>query len=113
MAAAELGGGTHTEKDVLDLIIFGRAFLWVMGDSGILCEFEDFPQMRICRYWVAGGDLETLLPMEANIEAWARSFGATRMEIVGRAGWQKKLAGYKRRGVWMTKDLADVDASPR
>ena len=96
MEAVALGGGTHTEEDVIDLLVFGRAFLWANGDSGVLCEFDDFPRKRVCRFWSAD-----------TIVSWARANGAQRMDIVGRAGWLKVLPGYKRGGVWMTKDLGD------
>ena len=112
MEAVELGGGTHTEEDVIDLLIFRKAFLWANGGSAVLCEFEDYPRKRICRYWVAGGSLEDLLPMESKIERWARSLGAVRMEICGRAGWLKSLKGYQKRAVWMTKDLDDASGQP-
>ena len=104
MAAVDMAGGTHTERDVIDILFAGRAVLWANGNSGVVCEIDDFPQMRVCRYWAAGGSLDDLLPMEAEIEAWARGLGCRRMVILGRAGWAKKL-GFDRRGTWMTKDL--------
>ena len=105
MEAVELGAGTHTEEDVIDFLFMGRAFLWANKNSGVLCEFEDYPRKRICRYWVAGGALDDLLPMEGAIEVWAKANGATRMEICGRPGWLKALEGYQKRAAWMTKDL--------
>ena len=107
MEAVALGGGTHTEEDVIDRLVFGRAFLWANGNSGVLCEFDDFPRKRFCRFWSAGGALDDLLPMHDTIVSWARANGAERMDIVGRAGWLKVLPGYKRGGVWMTKDIGD------
>ena len=105
MEAVELGGGTHTETDVIDLLVFQRAFLWANGESGVLCEFEDYPRKRICRFWSAGGALDDLLPMHETIVAWAKSHGASRMEIIGRPGWLKVLPDYQRVGVWMRKDV--------
>ena len=105
MRAVDMAGGTHTEHDVIDFLVAGRAVLWANGDSGVVCEIEDYPRMRVCRYWAAGGELDDLLPMEAAIEAWARERGCQRMEILGRAGWAREL-DYDRRGLWMTKDLA-------
>ena len=104
MAAVDMAGGTHTERDVIDFLFAGRCVLWANGESGVLCEIEDYPQMRVCRYWAAGGSLEGLLPMQEAIEAWARAQGCQRMEILGRAGWARQL-GYDRRGAWMTKEL--------
>ena len=104
MRAVDMAGGTHAETDIIDALFAGRAQLWSSGASGVITEIEDYPQKRVCRYWAAGGELDDLLPMEADIEAWARSQGCQRMDIWGRGGWSRQL-GFERRGVWMTKDL--------
>lgn len=105
MAAVALGQGTYTEKDVIDALLLRKCALFVNGSSGVLVEVEQYPQLRACNYWAAGGDLGELLPMEHDIEQWARDQGCSRMEIIGRGGWVKQLAGYRRGGLWMIKDL--------
>ena len=105
MRSVEIGCGTHTENDVIDMLVFGRAFLWANGKSALLCEFEDYPQMRVCRYWIGGGDKHELMAMKEATEAWARANGATRMEIVGRAGWLREMKDYRKVATFMIKDL--------
>lgn len=105
MQAVDMSEGTHTETDVIDALVSGRAFLWAFRSSGAILEFEDYPQMRICRNWAAGGELEDVLAMRVPSEEWARRNGAQRMEICGRQGWVRKIPGYRKRSVWLSKDL--------
>lgn len=63
----------------------------------------------ICSLWVCIGlDADELMDgMHAEIEHWARGIGCYAMEIVGRAGWQKKLPGYARKAVVLEKLLQE------
>lgn len=62
---------------------------------------------RMCSLWVCIGlDAEEYLTgCHQEIENWARGIGCYAIEIVGRAGWQKKLPGYTRTAVVLEKRL--------
>jgi hypothetical protein len=62
---------------------------------------------RMCSLWVCIGlDAdELMLGVHDEIETWARGIGCYALEIVGRAGWQKKLPGYTRKAIVLEKLL--------
>jgi hypothetical protein len=66
---------------------------------------------RMCAIWVCiGVDADDLMDgIHVEIENWARSIGCYAMEIVGRAGWQRKLPGYTRKAVVLEKMLPRVN----
>lgn len=64
---------------------------------------------KVCSLWVAVGDGAELIDgFHAEIEKWARGIGCYALEIVGRAGWQRKLPGYTRTAVVLEKRLQEV-----
>lgn len=64
---------------------------------------------KVCSLWVAIGDGPELIEgFHAEIEKWARGIGCYALEIVGRAGWQRKLPGYTRTAVVLEKRLQEV-----
>jgi hypothetical protein len=86
---------THTLQSVLDAIDAGRAQAWCGERSTIVTELLDFPLMRVCRIWLAGGDRSELVEqMLPQVEEWARQNGCSRVEIVGRQGWKRVLPEY-------------------
>ena len=86
---------THTLQSVLDAFDTNRAQAWCGDRSTIVTEILDFPLMRVCRIWLAGGDMaELTTEMLPQVEAWAKANGCTRMEIVGRKGWKRVLPEY-------------------
>lgn len=65
---------------------------------------------HMCSLWVCIGlDADELMEgVHHEIEGWARGLGCYALEIVGRAGWLKKLPGYTRKAVVLEKRLQDV-----
>jgi hypothetical protein len=65
---------------------------------------------RLCSLWVCIGlDADDLIEgVHDEIERWARMIGCYALEIVGRAGWQKKLPGYTRKAVVLEKRLMEM-----
>lgn len=65
---------------------------------------------RLCSLWVCiAPDGEELMEgFYSELENWARSIGCYALEIVGRAGWLKKLPGFSKKAVVLEKLLTEV-----
>jgi hypothetical protein len=74
--------------------------------SVCLTEIVAYPHQRWCRIvFAAGEDLGLCRAGLALIEAWARARGCAGVEIEGRAGWERVLAGYARDTIILRKEL--------
>ena len=93
--ALEYAHGSHTLEDVYDAVVRGDAQFWPAEDVGLVTEIVEYPQRRTLRFWLAGGNLETLEWLEAEIIEWSKPWGCKACEIVGRRGWVKALEGYQ------------------
>lgn len=65
---------------------------------------------KVCSMWICIGldAVELMEGVHGEIERWARGIGCYALEIVGRAGWQKRLPGYRRRAVVLEKHLTEL-----
>ncbi len=105
MPALEYTNGTHTEDDVIIMILAGKLKLWEGQRSAMLTEFSQFPRMKVLNVFIGGGDLDELREMEKQLVAHARENGCTRITGCGRLGWTKSLPGYEPGGYFMRKDI--------
>ena len=105
--ALDYSGGTHSIEDVWQSVATEKAQLHALEKSVIITEVVDYPQMAVCRIWLAGGNLEELMRAEKSISVWAKSHGCDAMEINGRIGWKRQLKDYTATSVVLTKDLRD------
>jgi len=96
--ALEYAHGSHTLNDVWDAVERGHAQFWPAKDAGLVTEIIDYPQRRTLRFWLAGGDLETLRVLEDEAIEWSKQWGCTACEIIGRRGWVRALDGYEEAG---------------
>lgn len=97
---------THTLGDVAREIIDGKAQHWRGEKSEIVTEIKSFPLVKVCRIWLAGGDMDELVNvMLPDVEAWAKDNGCTRVEIVGRKGWKRALPEYREPYAVLHKEL--------
>ena len=104
-AALDHAHGTHTADDVLKIIVSGDAQFWPFADAAIVTEIIRYPQKTVLRFWLAGGNLETLTKAEPEIIRWSRRWGCQGVEIFGRRGWVRALNGYKPTSTIMIKDI--------
>lgn len=104
-AALYYSNGTHTIDDVLETVQRGDAQFWHYPDAALVTEIMDYPQKRVLRYWLAGGNLETLLKVEPSIRHWSQLWGCVGIEIIGRKGWHRVLKGFKQTGIILAKDM--------
>lgn len=105
-AALKYAGGTHTPDDILKGIISGQFQFWGGRRSVIITQIIKFPQMNVCRIFLAGGDKHELVEeMEPDVCKWAVDAGCKRIEVAGRSGWERVLKDYDRLAVCLVKEL--------
>jgi len=106
--ALALAGGTHDfQSDVVPRLLDGRAQYWQRGAAAIVTEIHHYPRCRDVNYWLVGGRLADALALVPEIEAWARTQGATRAVAFGRKGWAPVLGrlGWQVAGTGYRKQL--------
>ena len=110
------GGGTHTIDDVLARLRERKAecFASPSGDSVVVTEVLQFPQLRACNYWVVAGNLFECAEMQPAIDAWAIGEGCSVAIATGRMGWlrlsQRPFGDpWKAVGVKFIKPLGSVE----
>lgn len=91
-AALAYDGGHYGIDDVWSEIAAGNASFWPGKRSAVITQFWNFPKLRACNYWLAGGDLNELIQdMQPVITEWAKANGCSKMIIAGRGGWERAL----------------------
>nr|BAR32483.1 putative acetyltransferase [uncultured Mediterranean phage uvMED] len=93
--ALKYAHNSHTFEQVIEIVKRGDAQLWAFEDSAIVTEIINYPQRRTLRFWLAGGNLETLLEVEPKIRKWSILYNCKAVEIIGRKGWGKVLKDYE------------------
>jgi hypothetical protein len=94
--------------EVIDKIENGDAQLFALGhDNVAVTRLVQEPARLVCLIWLSSGDLDALLVIHDDIEAWARDQGCSHLKIVGRKGWLKVLDGYRETAVEMEKEIGD------
>jgi hypothetical protein len=104
-AALAHAHGTHDLDDVLKIVLSGEAQFWAFDDAAIVTEIIRYPKKTVLRFWLAGGNLETLTEAEPKIIKWSEQWGCQGVEIFGRKGWVRALNGYKPTSTIMVKDI--------
>ena len=95
---------SHTYEQVIDIVKRGDAQLWALKDSAIVTEIIDYPQRRTLRFWLAGGNLKTLLEVEPKIRKWSILYRCEAVEIIGRKGWKKVMKDYEPTAIVLVKE---------
>lgn len=97
---------SHELIDVARAIASEQAQLWRGRKSEIVTEIRQYPKAKVCRIWLAGGDMNELVnEMLPDVEAWAKARGCGRVEICGRKGWKRVLKGYREPYAVLTKEI--------
>lgn len=106
LPAIEMTHGTHTEDDVIAGLLSGQFKLWRNESSALVTDITVFPRMKTINVFLAGGDLEKILPLQTDIENYGRKNGCQRATMLAvRDGWLKTITGGQRLGTAMYKDL--------
>jgi hypothetical protein len=103
-------GGSLSLTDVWNAIEAGTMQLWTRGDSALVTTLAPYPSgAKDLVLFLAGGSLEELEPLIAEVTEWGRQQGATRAVAAGRVGWGRsfltKSQGWKTAGVVLTRSL--------
>jgi hypothetical protein len=96
LPALAVGGDFYDIGDVKALCEDGQATFWPGIESAVVTQVAEYPRGRVCKYWLAGGNLDELRVMEGMIShLMARDHGVSKFTIEGRAGWSRVLPGYR------------------
>jgi hypothetical protein len=91
--------------DVLEEIEMGRAIFWPMERSAVVTQLHQYPNGKVMRIWLAGGDLMELKRFLPAADNYAKSVGCVAIELEGRPGWERVLDGYEKQRVILVKEL--------
>ncbi len=105
VGAIKLLGGTHTEEDVVAMLLAGRAGLWLGQECAAITEITQWPQFKEVNVFIAGGKMEGLQALKLPLENHARHHGCKRVVIRGRKGWERIHPDYKFIGIIIGKDV--------
>ena len=90
-AALEYSGDTHTFDDIVEGLAEGRMQLWPAPRGCMVTEIVIYPRKKVLNIFLAGGELDQLLDMNSDMNAWAKQQGCTGGTLTGRVGWKKVL----------------------
>lgn len=100
----------HTQETIERALVEGKMQLWDAPHSFCLTELYTAPNgMKAVNLFLAGGHLAELHPIFPYIEGWARDNGATKIQCVGRRGWERsfltKDEGFRPTMTYYEKDV--------
>ena len=94
----------YTLDDVKHEIDNDRAQFWPLTRSAVVTQTLTYPQCKVLRIWLAGGDLNELrMALAVEGDAYARDRGCSHIEIDGRKGWSRVLDGFTEQRVVLMK----------
>jgi len=101
----------YTTDDILKGLVNNSFQLFISWnnkvESAVVTEVAQYPQKKICRYFLAGGsNMENWLePIQQTIEKFARHNNCDSVEVAGRKGWARKLKGYEQKIYLFSKEI--------
>ena len=101
----------YTTDDILKGLVNNSFQLFISWNNKVECavvtEVAQYPQKKICRYFLAGGiNLNNWLkPIQQEIEKFAKHNNCDSVEVAGRKGWARKLKGYEQKIYLFSKEL--------
>jgi len=106
-AALDYCDGTHSWDDIENGIASGMMQLWPAAKGCIVTEIVVYPKKKVINIFLAGGELDQILDMDADVKAWASAHGCTGATMTGRVGWKKPLEplGWKVLHTQFAKDI--------
>ncbi len=107
--------GYYNNEHLYNAVINGQLHLWISSKGNkvktiMLTQFDYYPECVQFRYVLIVGEtgsFREIIPAFRNVELWAIRNGATKGCVIGRDGWEKKLAkfGYHKQSVMLVKEL--------
>lgn len=90
-AALDAGGNTHTLEDVWRSVREGRMQFWPAERAAAVTEIVVYPRLKTLHIFLAGGDMDQIVDMDASATEFARLNGCAKVTIAGRKGWARVL----------------------
>lgn len=97
--------GTHTEEDIVAMLLAGRAGLWINGRCAAVTEIVQNGRIKEVNVLLGGGEMADLVAMKPSLEKHAQDMGCQRVVIRGRKGWERVHSDYALSGVSLYKDV--------
>jgi hypothetical protein len=103
-----------TRDEIEHNLCYDLMQLWTVTDErGVaavaVTQFQQFGDILICAVILLGGrGMSNWIHHMDDLEAWALSRGASRMKIHGRDGWERRLSGYRKTSIVLSKELRHV-----
>jgi hypothetical protein len=89
--ALDLGGNAYTFEDIIARVNAGTMQSFHSDDAFVVTEVATFPRKRVLQLQFLAGELEPVLALQPQIEAFGREWGCASLSAYGRPGWQKVL----------------------
>ena len=78
--------GTHTWDDMCDLLNDGKCQLFSNERGVAVTEIIQTPRRRLFRWWLAAGELESVMDLQPTLTTFAEKHGCELMVAAGRPG---------------------------
>ena len=104
-SALKHAGDTHSLEDVVELLNSGEAKLRSTKKSTIVWQEFSYPKAKQLHFWLAGGDLKDIIVRGHEIAEDAKKRGFSKVSIIGRPGWKRRLKGFRQAGVILARDF--------
>lgn len=105
----EMTCGTHTEDDIVFMIIGGRLKLWVGKTCAAVTEFQEYPRLKVLNVFLCGGEKNAAISEAVDffpaLLEFARMNGCKRISCTGRKGWPSIFPGALEMGTASYMDL--------
>ena len=72
----------------------GRMQAWTRNDSLVVTEVLNYPRASAVNIVLAVGDLNDVMALQPEIEAFGRAHGARMLRMEGRKGWSSVLPSF-------------------
>lgn len=106
LRALKLGDNLYTLDDIVEEMGKGNLQGHVEGDTWAVTQVHKFPNRKTVNVLYVVGSLENSIRLEAKVEEWAKSIGATLLTATGRGGWwQHRTPGWRITGTMYAKDI--------
>lgn len=96
-----------TFDDLLDKLMKAEMVLFFNEEGFAICQMYEIGNKRWVAIIVAGGNQQSLYDLEPQAAAWGKQHGATKMTILGREGFKKRLYqhGWHSPSVYFEKEI--------
>lgn len=109
--ALVLGGDTHSVDDIVAGVRSGALQAFASENAFVVTEVGVAPRKKWVNVLVAAGELDEVMELQPQIEAFGRDQGCEFMTMTGRRGWSRVLPdhGWHETGVMYALPLTNGD----